>query len=205
MEASWRSSRLWLFPSAGFNNTQRCVTVLILAFFYLSACAHTRPVTALSACVHTKPVTAPELAPLPKQSIPSFPFVDQKELDKLYKVFTEKEMPKRDRIAINTDDRRYLTYMLGLKRRIELIWQYPPQAAASGLQGDLLLNFTICQDGQLADVALVRSSGHRILDEAAIHAVRSASPYAPLPESWHQDRITITGSFIYYGSHRDIQ
>jgi protein TonB len=145
------------------------------------------------------------LTPIPKQSVPGLPFTDQKELDKLAKVFTEKELPKRDAISINTDDLRYLTYMLGLKRRIEFIWQYPPAAVAAGIQGELLLSFTIRQDGQLADVALVRSSGHRILDDEAIQAVRSASPYAPLPESWHQDRITITGSFIYYGSARAIQ
>jgi protein TonB len=143
--------------------------------------------------------------PLPKRPLPGLPFADQKELDKLAKVFTEKELPKRDAISINTDDLRYLTYMLGLKRRIEFVWHYPPAAIAAGIQGELLLSFTIQQDGKLADVSLVRSSGYRILDEEAIQAVRSASPYAPLPEAWHQERITITGSFIYYGSVRAIQ
>ncbi len=142
---------------------------------------------------------------MPKLSVPGLPFADQKELDKLAKVFTEKEMPKRDSISINTDDLRYLSYMLKLKQRIELIWQYPPEAIAAGLQGDLLLNFTIRQDGKLTDVILIRSSGYRVLDEEAIQAVRAAAPYAPLPESWHQDRITITGNFIYYGSLRAIQ
>jgi protein TonB len=145
------------------------------------------------------------LVPVPKQSIPGLPFADQRDLDKLAKLFTDKEMPKRDSISINTDDLRYLTYMLGLKRRIELIWQYPPQAAASGLQGGLLLNFTIRQDGQLTDVTLIQSSGYRVLDEEALRAVKAAAPYAPLPEAWHQDRITITGNFVYYGSLLAIQ
>ncbi|HXC61713.1 MAG TPA: TonB family protein [Nitrospiria bacterium] len=151
-------------------------------------------------------VPQPSLTPIPKQSVPGLPFADQKELDQLAKVFTEKEMPKRDTIAINTDDLRYLTYMLGLKRRIEFVWEYPAAAIAAGIQGELLLNFTIRKDGQLTDVSLVRSSGYHVLDEEAIQALKSASPYAPLPESWHQDRITITGNFIYYGeSRRSIQ
>jgi len=150
-------------------------------------------------------IPQPSLTPIPKQSVPGLPFADQKELDKLAKVFTEKEMPKRDTISINTDDLRYLSYMLRLKQRIELIWKYPPEAIVAGLQGNLLLNFTIRQDGQLTDVSLLRSSGYRVLDEEAIQAVREAAPYSPLPESWHQDRITITGNFIYYGSLRAIQ
>jgi len=44
------------------------------------------------------------------------------------------------------------------------------------------------------------SSGFRILDEAAIRAVKEASPYLPLPEAWHQDSLTVTGNFIYYNS-----
>ena len=145
------------------------------------------------------------LVPLPKQSIPGLPFADLKDLDKQAKLYTDQEMPKRDAISINTDDLRYLTYMLGLKRRIELIWQYPPHAAALGQQGGLLLNFTIRQDGQLADVTLIQSSGYRALDEEAIRAVKAASPYAPLPLSWHQERISITGNFVYYGSALAIQ
>lgn len=149
--------------------------------------------------------TQTALTPMPKQSVPGLPFADQKDLDKIAKVFTEKETPKRDAISINTDELRYLSYMLRLKQRIELIWQYPPEAIAAGLQGDLLLNFTIRQDGQITEVSLIRSSGYRVLDEEAIKAVRAAAPYAPLPESWHQERITITGNFIYYGSLRAIQ
>lgn len=147
----------------------------------------------------------PFLTPIPKGAVPGLPFADQKDLDKIAKVFTEKEMPKRDTVSINTDDLRYLSYMLRLKQRIELIWRYPPEAVAAGIHGDLLLNFTIRQDGQLTDVTLIQSSGYRVLDEEAIQAVRAAAPYAPLPESWHQDRITVTGNFIYYGSFRAIQ
>ncbi len=36
-------------------------------------------------------------------------------------------------------------------------------------------------DGSLADVALLRSSGHKVLDEAAIRIVRLAAPFAPVP------------------------
>jgi hypothetical protein len=79
------------------------------------------------------------LTPIPKQSVPGLPFTDQKELDKLAKVFTEKELPKRDAISINTDDLRYLTYMLGLKRRIEFILQYPPRGRRR-YSGELLLS-----------------------------------------------------------------
>ena len=44
---------------------------------------------------------------------------------------------------------------------------------------------------------LVRTSGYRSLDEAAIKALKEAAPYWPLPEEWKEEALTIKGHFIY--------
>ncbi|MDI1471565.1 MAG: energy transducer TonB [Thermodesulfovibrio sp.] len=88
-------------------------------------------------------------------------------------------------------------YLQRLKEKIERVWQYPPQAAERGIYGDLYIKFTIDKRGKLISVELLRTSGYRMLDDAAIKALNDAQPFWPLPEEWQKDSLTITGHFIY--------
>ncbi|MFC5301748.1 energy transducer TonB [Azospira restricta] len=47
---------------------------------------------------------------------------------------------------------------------------YPPEAIARGLEGEARLILTLAADGGIADVRLAASSGHRLLDDAAVKA-----------------------------------
>lgn len=139
-----------------------------------------------------------QTAPIRPNGLPGLPFADAKSLDQLAKVFTDQEkVPPKDTISLNTDDLKYFSYALKLKSKIEYVWRYPAQASERGIQGDLLLNFTILKDGQVTDVRVVSTSGYDLLDEEAVRAIKAAAPFAPLPDSWHQDQLTITGHFLY--------
>ncbi len=109
---------------------------------------------------------------------------------------------KKGAITFDTHDMRYMGYMRLLRIKIESIWKYPDQAAERRLQGDLEISFTIHKDGSLSDVEVVRTSGYPILDEAAVQALREGIPYWPLPDAWHQKKLTIVGHFVYslYGT-----
>lgn len=100
-------------------------------------------------------------------------------------------------ISLDTTDIRYVGYMSKLKQRIEYIWKYPPAAVQSGLHGDLYMRFTIMQNGSLGNVEIVRTSGHQVLDKAALQALKDGAPYWPFPTSWGKKSISITGHFIY--------
>jgi len=109
---------------------------------------------------------------------------------------------KDDTITFDTEDYRYAGYMRNLRQKIESIWVYPPEAAAHGIYGDLKIQFTINKDGRLGAIELVRTSGHKMLDDAAIKALKDGEPYWPLPDSWGKDSYTILGHFIYvYGGY----
>jgi protein TonB len=41
-------------------------------------------------------------------------------------------------------------------------------------------------DGSLKEVKLLETSGHRVLDDAAIHIVCLAAPFAPFPDELRQ-------------------
>ena len=72
-------------------------------------------------------------------------------------------------------------YLRSWRRKIERIGQlnYPQQAKRQGIGGSLRLLVVISADGALHNVRILESSGHRLLDDAALHIVRLAAPYAP--------------------------
>ena len=49
---------------------------------------------------------------------------------------------------------------------------YPPEAAASGIEGEVILLLTLAADGRLTNAEIARSSGHAVLDQAALDAAR---------------------------------
>jgi protein TonB len=54
--------------------------------------------------------------------------------------------------------------------------RYPASARLNGLEGKVVLKAVIRADGHLAEVSVQQSSGHAVLDAAAMEAVRSATP-----------------------------
>lgn len=104
---------------------------------------------------------------------------------------------KDDAITFDTRDYRYAGYMHKLRDKIQSIWVYPPSAVAEGKYGDLKIRFTIKKDGRLGKVELVRTSGYRLLDNAALEALKDGEPYWPLPDEWGMEEYTILGHFVY--------
>lgn len=60
-----------------------------------------------------------------------------------------------------------------IKKRDERGQFYPAQAIHEGLEGEALILMIIDPHGQVSAARLEQSSGHRLLDEAALQAVRS--------------------------------
>ena len=69
------------------------------------------------------------------------------------------------------------------RRRVEHIGNrnYPDEATRRGLSGSLLLEVAVNPDGTVESITLRRSSGHAVLDDAAIRIVRLAAPFAKFP------------------------
>ena len=72
-------------------------------------------------------------------------------------------------------------YLDAWRREVERVGQlnYPAEARAKKLAGTLRLRVTIAADGGLKEVRITQSSGHAVLDDAALRIVRLAAPYAP--------------------------
>ena len=100
-------------------------------------------------------------------------------------------------VNINTKSFKYMSYFSGIKEKIEWAWVYPQEAQQRGQMGVLTLTFTILRDGSLKSVKLVKSSGFRLLDQAAIRAVRDAAGFGPMPSAWEDEELTILANFEY--------
>lgn len=71
-------------------------------------------------------------------------------------------------------DHRWLAESLW--RRVAELKRYPSSARLHGLEGKVVLKAVIRSDGHLAEVSVQESSGHSVLDAAAMEAVRLACP-----------------------------
>jgi protein TonB len=100
-------------------------------------------------------------------------------------------------VRLDTKDPQYVTYFNSIKRAIEVVWQYPELALRYGLQGRLLLEFSILGNGDIESAKIVRSSGSNLLDEEALRAVKAAAPFGPIPAWIGKNRIDIVASFEY--------
>jgi protein TonB len=74
-------------------------------------------------------------------------------------------------------------YLDEWRKRIEAIGNlnYPQAASSNGIYGTLRLMVSLKPDGSVQDIRILRSSGERVLDEAAVNIVKLAAPFSPFP------------------------
>jgi periplasmic protein TonB len=74
-------------------------------------------------------------------------------------------------------------------KRIEYIGNlnYPEAAKSRKIYGDLLLSVGVKYDGTIHSINIKESSGHKVLDDAAIRIVRLSAPFAPFYHEMKKD------------------
>ena len=80
-------------------------------------------------------------------------------------------------------------YLDAWRRKIERIGNlnYPQKAKHYSIFGSLSLKVAINKDGTVNEIAVLRSSGFKILDDSAIKIVRLAAPFSPLTKEMMVD------------------
>ncbi len=97
--------------------------------------------------------------------------------------------PRRRHISAATFEARDAKYLEMWRQHIEKIGNenYPLEARALNLSGELRVLVAINADGSLHDATIRRSSGSQILDDAAINIVKLAAPFELLTDEMKQD------------------
>jgi protein TonB len=92
--------------------------------------------------------------------------------------------PRRHTISsASTQQDRDALYLDNWRKRIEAVGNlnYPKEASSESIYGTLRLMVAINPDGSVNDIRILRSSGERVLDEAAVRIVQFAAPFQPFP------------------------
>lgn len=111
--------------------------------------------------------------------------------------------PKRKFIGARTKEYRFARYVEDWRMKVERIGNlnYPEAARKEKLYGNLQLTVGIRSDGSLESIEINRSSGKRILDEAAINIVKLAGQngFAPFPPDIKKDTdiLHITRTWVF--------
>jgi len=132
---------------------------------------------------------APEVAPIQVPALIQSQPITKTQIAKDYEAYQKR--PKRKFIGAHTQEPRFDSYVKDWQLKIEQLENLnSPETAKRGkLYGAVQLTVGIKSDGSLESVEINRSSGNKILDEAAIRIAKLAGQngFAPLPPEISQD------------------
>lgn len=94
-------------------------------------------------------------------------------------------------LKINTGDFPFSYYLTILQNRIQNNWQPPYQTSAQQEKMLTVIAFQVLRNGKIANVALEKSSGRFLYDQAAQRAVYSANPLPPLPDEFRGEFLSV--------------
>lgn len=113
--------------------------------------------------------------------------------------------PRVKNLGTRAEEYRFTQYMEDWRIKIERVGtlNYPEQARGR-LSGSLRLTVRIRNDGSVERIDIDRSSGQRVLDDAARRIVRLSEPFAPFPPDIRRDYdvIEITRTLTFTSSNR---
>lgn len=108
--------------------------------------------------------------------------------------------------SVNAHKYKAAAYERAWQEKVERIGNlnYPDEARRRNLAGGLLMSVGINSDGSLHSVQIRRSSGHQVLDDAAMRIVHLAAPFAPFPPELKEeaDVLVVTRTWKFLGGSR---
>ena len=143
----------------------------------------------------------PEKKPSPQ--VPDLQTLTQISPRTLAKIESDWRLKYRDDVArgdtVWMDSQQDLlhSFMRRFRDNIYNVWNYPAAAQRRQQQGTSLVRITIDRKGNVANVELLESSGHRILDDEVIRAIRKGATYGPLPRAYPNKELKIMAFFQY--------
>ena len=113
--------------------------------------------------------------------------------------------PKRKHIGARAEEYRFAAYVESWRQKVEKIGNlnYPEAAKTQKLYGSLQLMAGIKADGSLEYIEITRSSGYKVLDNAAKRIVELGAPYAEFPADIRRDTDVIEIVRTWTFTHED--
>lgn len=111
------------------------------------------------------------------------------------------QRPRRKFLNARTREYKYAAYMEAWRAKVERVGNlnYPEEAKRRRMTGSLVLDVVLRNDGSVKEVVVMRPSGYKILDDAAVRIVQLASPFASFPADIRTevDELSITRTWKF--------
>lgn len=118
------------------------------------------------------------------------------------------KLPRRKFIGARTEGVVYAEYVDRWRQRVEKTGtaNFPEEARRNRIYGSLLLTVSINADGTVEKVEIERSSGHGVLDAAALRIVELSGPFPSFPQSIRAqyDVLSITRNWSFTRSDLEV-
>ncbi len=118
----------------------------------------------------------------------------------------QSKKPRRKYISSNTQEYKYAAYLTAWRKKVENIGNlnYPEEAKKRKIYGNILMTVVLKPTGKVSSIKIRKSSGHAILDDAAIRIVKLAAPFAPFPKNIREetDELVITRTWQFVSGNR---
>jgi protein TonB len=108
--------------------------------------------------------------------------------------------PRKKFVGASAVEYRFAQYEEDWRQKVERVGTVNyPTAARGRFYGNLQLTVTLRADGNVESIELEKSSGLKVLDDAAFRIVRMASPYAVFPPDIRRDTdlLVITRTWFF--------
>ena len=114
--------------------------------------------------------------------------------------------PRKQFVGARAEMNRFARYVEDWRVKIERVGElnYPQAARDQRIYGSLVLSVSIKSDGSVDKIDIGRSSGYKVLDDAAINMVKLAAPYTAFPPDIAKDTdiIDITRTWTFTSTDR---
>lgn len=121
------------------------------------------------------------------------------EIDRTWQEYQKR--PRRKFLNARTQEYKYAVYLEAFRAKVERIGNlnYPAEAKRRNIRGSLQLGVMLAPDGSVKTIELIRSSGHKVLDDAAKRIVELSSPFQPFPDDIRadMDEMHITRTWLF--------
>ncbi|MBW2108567.1 MAG: energy transducer TonB [Deltaproteobacteria bacterium] len=89
------------------------------------------------------------------------------------------------------------SYLEMVRLKIERHKRYPGSARARQIEGCVTIRFVITPEGHAQTVQVVKTSGYRMLDKAALRAVKDAAPFPKPPRHLFSGEIPLEITIVF--------
>ncbi|MEJ5283758.1 MAG: TonB family protein [Brevinematia bacterium] len=112
------------------------------------------------------------------------------------------EMDSEGNISLGTIQYEFASYFLEIQKKVGENWRifFPVFQYYQGIikTGEVIINFSIDENGNVLNPIVVKSYGYSILDQSCLNAVIYSKNFGPLPDGLKREApISINFKFIY--------